>query len=272
MVSGEGKETVIAGADPEFIEDLSGYLDVLSSSARLRILKLLEKGPKDARTLAAGIDTSYENTKKHLDRLFTIGVIRKEAGFGRETSRGVHPVSNYALVPGSLEGIVRNLGLFGNLQVTLARGGLADRLREVRVQVSREVLEGTAVLVMLSGPDEGKILRLEGPAISIGRADPTGAPPPDPSQAIVISEHYQAVSRITRPHGRFLRAGGGWQFEDTASTGGSRRNGGRVEPRNPVAIHDGDELELGQGPRAARLLVMLPGTGAEGETPDPGHT
>ena len=267
MSGGGGKETMIAGADPEFIDDLSGYLDVLSSSARLRILKLLEKGPKDARTLAAGIDTSYENTKKHLDRLLSIGVIRKEAGFGRETSRGVHPVWNYALVPGSLEGIVRNLGLFGNLEVTLARGGLADRLREVRARVSREVLEGAAVLVILSGPDEGKILRLEKAAVSVGRADPAGPLSTDPSPAIILPEHYQAVSRITRPHGRFTRAGEGWQFEDTGSTGGSRRNGGQVDPRKPVPIHDGDELELGQGPRAVRLLVMLPGTGTKGETP-----
>jgi len=272
MGGGEGKETVIAGVDPDFIEDLSGYLDVLSSSARLRILKLLEKGPKDARTLAAGIDTSYENTKKHLDRLLTIGVIRKEAGFGRETSRGVHPVWNYALVPGSLEGIVRTLGLFGNLQVTLSRGDLADRLQEVRGQVSREVLEGAAVLVVLSGPDEGKILRMERPVVAIGREDP-GAPltAADPATALVLSGHYQAVSRITRPHGRFTRAGGGWQYEDTASSSGSRRNGGPVEPRKPVAIHDGDELELGQGPRAARLLVMLPGIATGKDAPGRGQ-
>ncbi len=46
----------------------------------------------DVTSISRETETSDENTKKHLDRLLSIGVIRKEAGIGRETSKGVHPV------------------------------------------------------------------------------------------------------------------------------------------------------------------------------------
>ena len=54
----------------------------------LRILKFLEKKPRDARGISKEIETSYENTKKHLDKLLSIGVIKKEAGLGAPTQRG----------------------------------------------------------------------------------------------------------------------------------------------------------------------------------------
>ncbi|MDD4137275.1 MAG: winged helix-turn-helix domain-containing protein, partial [Methanoregula sp.] len=80
--------TIIVHEESDSLEELSEYLDVLSSSARLRILKFLEKKPRDARAISKEIETSYENTKKHLDRLLSIGVIRKEAGLGAPTSKG----------------------------------------------------------------------------------------------------------------------------------------------------------------------------------------
>ena len=66
--------------------------------------------------------TSYENTKKHLDKLMSIGVIKKEAGLGAPTSKGIHPVWQYSLVPGGLESIIRNLGLFSNTRVQIIGG------------------------------------------------------------------------------------------------------------------------------------------------------
>jgi hypothetical protein len=85
-------DTSAGAPEKDLIDDLSVYLDVLSSGARLRILKLLSTRSMDATSISREIETSYENTKKHLDRLLSIGVIRKEAGIGRETSKGVHPV------------------------------------------------------------------------------------------------------------------------------------------------------------------------------------
>ncbi|MFY9800056.1 MAG: winged helix-turn-helix domain-containing protein, partial [Methanoregula sp.] len=84
--------TIIVHDDSDSLKELSEYLDVLSSSARLRILKFLEKKPRDARAISKEIETSYENTKKHLDKLLSVGIIKKEAGLGAPTSKGIHPV------------------------------------------------------------------------------------------------------------------------------------------------------------------------------------
>jgi len=45
--------TIIVHEESDSLEELSEYLDVLSSSARLRILKFLEKKPRDARSSLA---------------------------------------------------------------------------------------------------------------------------------------------------------------------------------------------------------------------------
>ena len=114
--------TIVVEDTAESLDELSEYLDVLSSSARLRIVKFLEKKPRDARAISHEIETSYENTKKHLDKLMSIGVIKKEAGLGAPTSKGIHPVWQYSVVPGGLESIIRNLGLFSNTRVQIIGG------------------------------------------------------------------------------------------------------------------------------------------------------
>jgi predicted transcriptional regulator len=90
MVEKSDSDTIMRAEGFDFLEELSDYLEVLSNTARLKILKLIERGPKDARTISHEIETSYENTKKHLDKLLSIGLIRKEAGVGKPTSKG-HP-------------------------------------------------------------------------------------------------------------------------------------------------------------------------------------
>jgi len=55
--------TIVLEEVPDYYSELSEYLEVLSNSQRLKILKLLEKKPRDVRTIASEINTSYENTK-----------------------------------------------------------------------------------------------------------------------------------------------------------------------------------------------------------------
>ena len=74
--------TIVVEDTEDSLDELSEYLDVLSSSARLRIVKFLEKKPRDARAISREIETSYENTKKHLDKLMSIGVIKKRRASG----------------------------------------------------------------------------------------------------------------------------------------------------------------------------------------------
>ena len=58
MDQSDKSPTIIVHEESDSLEELSEYLDVLSSSARLRILKFLEKKPRDARSISREIETS----------------------------------------------------------------------------------------------------------------------------------------------------------------------------------------------------------------------
>jgi len=250
--------TLVLDMEPDDLEELSEYLDVLSSSTRLKILKTIERSPKDIRQISAAIETSYENTKKHLDRLMKIGVVRKEAGLSRPTARGVRPVWKYSLVPGGLEAITRSLGLFANLRLTLTDEVLAERLASVRETVSGEFGRlSSPVVILLGGPEDGKVFPLDHDRIAIGRLDPAAGAPR--GQAIVLSEGYAAVTRVSRPHARITRHRDGvWFIEDCGSTGGTFVNGRLLEEGRRHELHDGDMIDLAKGASGATLVFVAP--------------
>jgi len=251
--------TIIVHDESDSLEELSEYLDVLSSSARLRILKFLEKKPRDARSISREIETSYENTKKHLDKLLSIGVIKKEAGLGAPTSKGIHPVWEYSLVPGGLEAIIRNLGLFSNTRVQITGSEISKRLDEVKGTLSREVLGNVPAVITLGGAEDAKVFLLKNEVVRIGRIDPAGRAAYRPGEDIVLPESYSAVTRITRPHGRIVREKDSWFLEDCGSTGGTQLNNKRIEKNTKNLLRDGDLIELAKGVSGARLLVIIPG-------------
>lgn len=253
--------TLIVHEESDSLEELSEYLDVLSSSARLRILKFLEKKPRDARAISKEIETSYENTKKHLDKLLSIGVIKKEAGLGAPTSKGIHPVWEYSLVPGGLEVIIRNLGLFSNTRVQVMGTEISRRLDEVKGTLSREVLGNVPAAIALGGPDDGKVFLLKAGIVSIGRMDPENPGAFKPGTDVVLSDGYTAVTRVSRPHGKFVQEKGTWYIEDCGSTGGTQLNNHKLEKNQKAALHDGDLIELAKGISGVRLLIILPGNG-----------
>jgi DNA-binding transcriptional ArsR family regulator len=250
--------TLIVHAESDSLEELSEYLDVLSSSARLRILKYLEKKPRDARAISNEIETSYENTKKHLDKLLSIGVIKKEAGLGAPTSKGIHPVWEYSLVPGGLEAIVRNLGLFSNTRVQIVPSDISRRLDEVKSTISREVLGTTPAAIVLGGPEDGKVFLLKHDQVKIGRVDPGNPASFNPDNDVVLSEGYSAVTRISKPHGKFVRTKQGWNIEDCGSTGGTQLNTKKLEKNILAPIHDGDLIELAKGVSGVKFLMIVP--------------
>jgi len=250
--------TIIVHEESDSLEELSEYLDVLSSSARLRILKFLEKKPRDARSISREIETSYENTKKHLDKLLSIGVIKKEAGLGAPTSKGIHPVWEYSLVPGGLEAIIRNLGLFSNTRVQITGSEISRRLDEVKSTLNREVLGDVPAVIVLGGSDDAKAFLLRNDTVSIGRVDPASHTAYRPGEDIVLSESYTAVTRVSRPHGRIVRDGESWYLEDCGSTGGTQLNNKRLEKNVRNLLHDGDLIELSKGVSGVRFLVILP--------------
>lgn len=251
-------KTLIVHEESDSLEELSEYLDVLSSSARLRILKFLEKKPRDARAISKEIETSYENTKKHLDKLLSIGVIKKEAGLGAPTSKGIHPVWQYSLVPGGLEAIIRNLSLFSNTRVNVVGSDISKRLDEVKGTYSKEVLGNVPAVIVLGGPDDGKVFTLRDERIGIGRTDPENRAAFRPEIDVVVAEGYSAVTRVSRPHGRFIRKNGVWHIEDCGSTGGTQVNNRKIEKGVPLALHDGDLIELAKGVSGIKLLMLIP--------------
>ncbi|HVN74086.1 MAG TPA: FHA domain-containing protein [Methanoregula sp.] len=264
MKAEDKSPTIIIHEDSDSLEELSEYLDVLSSSARLRILKFLEKKPRDARSISKEIETSYENTKKHLDKLLSIGVIKKEAGLGAPTSKGIHPVWEYSLVPGGLEAIIRNLGLFSNTRVQIVASDISHRLDDVKKTISREVLGNVPAAIVLGGPDDGKVFLLKNDSVRIGRIDPENRALFDPDQDIVLSEGYSAVTRVSKPHGLILKERDTWFIEDEGSTGGTQLNNKKIEKNVRAQLRDGDLLELSKGVSGVKLLMIIP-QGVKGE-------
>ena len=250
--------TIVVEDTAESLDELSEYLDVLSSSARLRIVKFLEKKPRDARAISHEIETSYENTKKHLDKLMSIGVIKKEAGLGSPTSKGIHPVWQYSVVPGGMESIIRNLGLFSNTRVQIIGGEISRRLESVKSTLSQEVLGNVPAAIVLGGHDDGRTFLLRTDVVRVGRSDPERPADATGDADVEISGAYTAVTRISKPHGKFLFKKDGWYFEDCGSTGGTVLNNARLERHVPTPVHDGDLLELAKGAGGARLLLIIP--------------
>ncbi|TAJ44706.1 FHA domain-containing protein [Methanofollis fontis] len=257
MRQDDGRHTLVVEKDQDFLDELSEYLDILGNPTRLRILKSIERTPKDIRTISREIETSYENTKKHVDKLLTVGVIRKEAGMSAPTAKGVHPVWKYSVIPGGLEAIIQNLGLFGNLQVTFGDSDLGPRIEEVLGRVAGEFGPKGAVAVVVGGPQDGQVFPILGESVAVGRADPAAEGTIDPERDIVLSDDYAAVTRISRPHCRIFRAGGGWQVEDRGSTGGTAVNSTRIGTGIRTGLRDGDIIDLGKGVKGARLVFKV---------------
>ncbi|PKL63529.1 MAG: hypothetical protein CVV31_00320 [Methanomicrobiales archaeon HGW-Methanomicrobiales-2] len=258
MTNDDDSRTLILDIDTDDLQELSEYLDVLSSSTRLKILKVIERSPKDVRQISAAIETSYENTKKHLDKLLSIGVVKKEAGLSRPTAKGIHPVWKYSLVPGGLEAITRSLGLFSNLKLTLTDAVLAKRLAGVRETFSGEFSGQFPVVILLGGSEDGRVFPLGHDSIAIGRADPDA--PRQAGQDIVLGEEYAAVTRVSRPHARLTRhRDGAWLIEDCGSTGGTFVNGTPLDRGTRRELHDGDLVELAKGAPGATLVFAVSG-------------
>jgi DNA-binding transcriptional ArsR family regulator len=250
----ENEKTIAISSDPDFFEDLSEYLNVLSNPTRLRILKFIEHHPKEVREIAKEIDTSYENTKKHLDKLLKTGVIKKEAGMGRQTSKGALPVWKYSIIPGGMEGIIRNLSIFSNIDVRIGESEINDKLDDIRKMIAEESGSDVPVLVMLGGEDDGSAYPLKSDDVRIGREDHSAPQYSSSDDAVVISGSYEAVTRVTKPHARFFKRHNIWYFEDCDSTGGSYINSEKITPFRETVLKGGDMIGLGRGPRGARLI------------------
>jgi DNA-binding transcriptional ArsR family regulator len=251
------KKTVSISSDPEFLQDLSDYLEVLSNPVRLKILQFIAKEPKETTEIASHIGTTYQNTKKHLDRLVITSLVKREAGFGRETERGIAPVWKFSLAPGGLETLVRTLGIFSSVTIPPGYNDIDRRIRSVRSAMIGKGDGGGPLLYLISGPADGHAFILKKDRVAIGREDP-GSTNPSADAGVVLPDAYRGVTRVTRPHAVITRTGNGWQIEDRGSTGGTFVNAQRLAPGQGVSLSTGDVIDLSLGSYGARLLFISP--------------
>jgi DNA-binding transcriptional ArsR family regulator len=248
------KKTISIATDPAFLDDLSDYLEVLSNPIRLTILKFIEHEPKEITEIAACIGSTYQNTKKHLDRLLAASLVIRGAGFGRETERGIAPVWKYSLVPGGMENLVKTLGIFSSMTVPLGYNEIRGRIRVVQAAVFQATGDSGPLLYLLNGSAEGRSFLLKTERVSIGRADPGYHPGRD--GAVVLPVEYRAVTRVSKPHAALFCTKDAWQIEDSGSTGGTYLNSVRLEPLTATAVENGDLIDLAVGAHAARFLFI----------------
>ena len=247
------ERTILTGSDPEFISDLSEYLDVLASPVRLHILSYVGTRSRTVRQISHEIETSYENTKKHLTRLQSLGLIRKEIGVSDEPANQGQPVFYYALVPGGLDHTLRSLAIFSSV-AGKTENGLIKRLESARDGL-KDILPGTGPrLIITSGPESGRAYALTGDIYRIGRIE-EGWDESSPEPAILIPEDYRSVSRVSRPHAWFKKRFGKWAIAEGNSKGGTTVNGIPVS-HEPVVLRDGDLIELSPGPLGVGLLFQ----------------
>lgn len=252
------RETISVSTDPAFLQELSEYLEVLSNPVRLRILKVIEKNPKEISEIASYIDTSYANTKKHIDQLVHIGLVKKEAGFGRETAKGIHPVWKFSLAEGSLETLIRNMGVFSRINIPMGYGEIQERINSVRAAILQESGSNSPALHLVEGAGSGNTFLLKKDRILIGRID-TDAPSKTCEGDIVLPEEYRAVTRVTKPHAIIAKTGTSWHVEDRGSSGGTYVNTELIPPMKKAILKNGDVIDLAMGENAARFLFIVNG-------------
>lgn len=249
------KKTISIASDPVFMEELSEYLEVLSNPLRRQILKFIEREPKEITAIAEHVGMTYQNTKKHLDRLVSISLVQRAAGFGRETDRGIAPVWKYSLADGGLENLTKTLGIFSSIVTPMGYNDIRERIRAVRSTLEASGVPAGPVLYLIGGKEDGQAFLLKNERIPMGREDPDHLPSGNEAM-IVLSDDYRAVTRVTKPHAFLVKSVDSWQIEDNISTGGTFVNSRRLDPLKMTSLANGDVIDLAVGANSARFLFI----------------
>ena len=249
-----GDVTLEDHAEPGLLEELLEYLQAISNPVRLEIITFIERGPKSVREIANHINSNYDNTKKHIDKLLNAGIIKKEPGIGKETSRGALPVWKYSLMYGGIESIIRTLNSFSNLDLKI----VSDKAMEA-IEILNENLSGPAgketYLQVLGGDDDKKIFPVTSPVTKIGRM--TGKYFKEDNCSVILSGSYLSVTRISGIHAEIQKSGTQYIFSDPGSTNGSYINYKPVIKGESIILSDGDIIDLGRGQTRARLIFHM---------------
>ncbi len=236
--------TILSSADPEFITELSEYLDALSSPIRLHILSFIGKKPRTVRQISHEIGTSYENTKKHLQKLLSLGIIRKEIGVSDDPVNQGQPVFYYSLIPDGLNHAAQNLTIFSSVAAHTSPD-LSRQASTVQTGLQTIASLSGPALIITNGPMNGKRLELTGGIYRIGRRE-EGWDGIIPEPAMLLDDEYRSVSRVSKPHAWLKKQSGFWTITEGNSKGGTYVNGKRIG-HEPVVLTDGDRIDLSPG-------------------------
>jgi len=103
--------TLVLDMEPDDLEELSEYLDVLSSSTKAEDPETIERSPKEHPPDLGG---DRDKLREHKEAPGQTDDDRGRPKRGRSITphrQGCRPVWKYSLVPGGLEAITRSLGL-----------------------------------------------------------------------------------------------------------------------------------------------------------------
>jgi hypothetical protein len=260
MVGFKNKETIVIKQKDaaDITVKLAEYLEILGSSIRLDILKLLMTEPLDVESISHllckkfGKISSRENTKNHIDKLLTIGLVIKQPGM-----RDSRAVVKYALVPGSIEVAMRTLSKVMKMDLKLE---LSKNVAGIREKLSEEFSQSFATIKILGGVDDGQEFLLKENEVRIGRVDPENMEKYDPKNDIALSDSYGAITRVWKPHAKLILEDGQWYIEHCEGVNETYLWDRKLEKNRKEPLKNGDVIGLAEGAKGVRMVFLLPKT------------
>jgi hypothetical protein len=233
------------------------YARILTNPINWHIIRLLDIEAMDVRVLSSQLyrhqiterPLSRQAIMKHLRQLLQIGVIVRKAGI-----RGNRTVTQYVIVPEGIETIFRSLNNLQNYDLVIT---LQPNLNRVSGDFEK-YLRSFHRLRILNGPDAGRVFRLRKASIRIGRIDARNRDAYDPEHDIVLSEHYQAVSRVSKPHASLKAQDDVWYLEHLGGVNGTFLDSQRLRLHDPVPLSDRCRINLARGAKGAQLVFLHP--------------
>jgi hypothetical protein len=233
------------------------YARILTNPINWHIIRLLDVEAMDVRVLSSQLyrqqiterPLSRQAIMKHLRQLLQIGVIMRKAGI-----RNNRTVTQYVIVPEGIETILRSLNNLQNYDLVIT---LRPNLNRISGDFE-SYLRSFHRLRVLNGPEAGRVFRLRKDSIRIGRTDPRNVAAYDPKNDIVLSQHYQAVSRVSKPHASLIFHDNAWYLEHQGGVNGTFLESQPLRPHEPIKLPDRCRITLARGAQGAQLVFLHP--------------
>ena len=238
--------------DLDVVKDLSKKIDSIRNENRLKLLMIIGRETNTAEELRKstylrelahllkkeeGISISLTAIKNHLTKLLDAGLIKKEAGFHNN-----NPVTNYILIPGALEALSMDINTLNN------------RISHIQDEIITSSYQ-LPVIKVLGGEDDGKIFPLIKDSVKIGRKGEMNQYDHDYKDDIILSNSYESVTRVFKPHATLKKIGGDWIIEDKNSKCGFYINNGKQRVTDKT-LKNRDKIRLALGDGGAELVFI----------------